>query len=210
MLRFRFFCSVCVLLGLLGGGCPQTLLPSSGSTGPDTNTGSTGTSAGSSSSSTAGDSAGSQGGSDTLANEFPGCSAAPEAQTWRDEIIRLVNVEREREGLQAVVRNAVLEEQATQYACEMIYYDFFDHVNPVTGSHLRDRAEEFGYEYSIIGENLAAGQPTPARAMSDWMNSPGHRENLLKPEFTELGVGVRLGGDLQTYWVQEFGTPYNP
>ena len=89
----------------------------------------------------------------------------------------------------------------------MIYYDFFAHENPFTRTELRDRAEEFGYEFQVIGENLAAGQATPAQAMNDWMNSPGHRANILNADFTELGVGIRTGGTYGTYWVQEFGLP---
>lgn len=144
---------------------------------------------------------------DDLQQEFPSCEEPLDVEAWRAEILRLVNVERQRVGLLPVRHDAVLETQATQYACEMIHYDFFAHDNPVTGSSLRDRAEEFGYEFRIIGENLAAGQATPQQAMADWMNSTGHRENILNEEFTELGVGVRTGGEYGIYWVQEFGRP---
>lgn len=142
-----------------------------------------------------------------LNEDFPDCLVASNEDDLRDEILRLVNVERERAGLSTVTHNQTLENQATQYACEMIHYNFFDHVNPATNSHLDDRADEFGYDFLMIGENLAAGQSTPAQAMSDWMASPGHRENILNPNFTELGVGVRTGGEYHTYWVQEFGKP---
>jgi uncharacterized protein YkwD len=145
-----------------------------------------------------------------LAVQFPGCADPANGQEFEAEILRLVNRERTARGLNALVRSAVLEFQATQYACEMIEYAFFDHVNPQTGSRLRDRAEQFGYHYQAIGENLAAGQPTPARAMQDWMNSPGHRDNILNPDYTELGVAYRLGGSYTHYWVQEFGRPAPP
>ena len=191
-------CGVALTIAL--GGCPASLAPDveeipggGGSTG-------TGGSAGPAT-------AGTQAVNDELAEQFPGCTEPASGQAWRDEILRLVNEERQREGLSAVVRNDTLEEQATQYACELIYYDFFAHVNPMTGSELRDRALEFEYDYLIIGENLAAGQSTPAEAVTAWMNSEKHRENILNPEFTELGVGVRTGGRYGTYWVQEFGRP---
>jgi len=145
-----------------------------------------------------------------LAEQFPTCTEPVEGDAWRAEILRLVNLERERAGLQPLVRDELLEQQATQYACEMIHWDFFAHENPQTGTDLRQRAAEFGYDYLIIGENLAAGQTSPAQVMSDWMASPGHRENILHPEFTELGVGVRSGGRYGTYWVQEFGCPLRP
>jgi uncharacterized protein YkwD len=147
---------------------------------------------------------------DELTDQFPGCSDPPEGDDWRDEILRLVNLERERAGLLPLIRKQTLEDQATQYACEMIYYGFVEHVNPFTGTSVTDRAEEFGYDWLALGENLAAGQPTPARAMADWMASEGHRDNILNPQFTELGVGVRTGGEYGTYWVQEFGCPSNP
>lgn len=145
--------------------------------------------------------------SDALRERFPTCQIALNEGTWRAEILLLVNQERTRRGLGRVVRNAVLETQATQYACELIHYGFFDHVNPTTGTTLSDRAVEFGYEFRVIGENLAAGQRSPSSAMADWMGSPGHAANILNPEFTELGIGVRLGGEFGVYWVQEFGRP---
>jgi uncharacterized protein YkwD len=138
---------------------------------------------------------------------FPECSEPPRLLQWRDEILRLVNEERAARGLGQLRRNETLEQQATTYACEMIQYDFFDHVNPVTGSTLGERALEFGYTFRVVGENLAAGQSTPREAFQDWMNSRAHRDNILEPRFTELGVGIRRGGAYGFYWVQEFGLP---
>ncbi len=135
------------------------------------------------------------------------CAGATEAAAWRAEVLDRVNQERLRAGLNPVTRNATLEAQADAYACELITYDYFDHVNPVTGSTLGQRADQFGYSYAFIGENLAAGQRTPEQAMDDWMNSPGHRANILEPRFTELGVGIQLGGSYGRYWVQVFGEP---
>lgn len=142
-----------------------------------------------------------------LVAEFPDCGEAAQADTWIPRVFELVNAERAAIGLNPVAWNGALAEQATQYACEMIHYDFFDHVNPVTRSTLSVRADQFDYNYLVIGENLAAGQRTPEQAMRDWMDSPGHRQNILDPRFVELGVGVRTGGDYGTYWVQEFGVP---
>src|SRR5262249_34669609 len=129
-----------------------------------------------------------------------------EAQ-WKDRILELVNEERGKSGLGLLAHNATLEAEAEQYACEMIHYDFFDHVNPVTHSTLGTRARAFGYDFAVVGENLAAGQTSPEQAFHDWMNSPGHRQNILDPRFIELGVSVRAGGDYGLYWVQEFGEP---
>ncbi len=142
-----------------------------------------------------------------LQRQFPACDEPAQADQWRAEILALVNAERLRAGLNPVVSSVTLTRQATRYACEMIQYDFFDHVNPVTGSTLGDRAREFGYDFYVVGENLGAGQATPQQVFRDWMNSPGHRRNVLDPRFVELGVGVAVGGRYQIYWVQEFGRP---
>ena len=147
---------------------------------------------------------------DRLQTEFPSCESFSLANDWRDEILALANEERIAAGLSPLRRNAILEAQAEQYACEMLHYDFFAHENPVTGTTLRDRNHEFGYAFSFIGENLAAGQRTPREAMSDWMNSDGHRENIMNPRFEDLGVGIRVGGNYDIYWVQEFGDPAAP
>lgn len=152
------------------------------------------------------------GGGDTDGTDADGsseivCGVPNLAETWVAEVLVLVNEERAAVGLAPLTQNATLAAQAEQYACEMVYYNFFDHVNPVTGSTLADRSADFGYEYQVIGENLAAGPRTPNDVVNAWMNSEGHRANILDVRFTELGVGVREGGNYGLYWVQEFGTP---
>jgi len=135
------------------------------------------------------------------------CGTPAEAQAWQDEVLRLVNQQRAQAGLAPLAFNAVLAQQAADYACELIDYDYFDHVNPVTGSTLVDRAQAAGYDYLVIGENLAAGQRSPQEVVDAWMNSEGHRANILDPRYTEIGIAVRTGGSYGIYWVQEFGRP---
>jgi uncharacterized protein YkwD len=144
---------------------------------------------------------------DSLTVDFPGCNVPEQAAYWESEVLRLVNQERSRAGVTALSASARLREQAGTYACEMISARFFAHENPVTGSTLAERAREFGYEYWIVGENLAAGQTNPVKVVTDWMNSPKHRDNVLNPAFVELGIAVRTGGQYGIYWVQEFGRP---
>lgn len=144
---------------------------------------------------------------DALSVQFPGCEEPAGADALRSEVLRFVNEARRNNGVPPLSWNATLEIQAAQYACEMVFYDFFDHVNPVTGSTLSMRTEDFGYRYAWVGENLAAGQRTPREVVQDWLESPCHRQNLLHPAFTEIGIGVRTGGTYGIYWVQEFGRP---
>jgi uncharacterized protein YkwD len=144
---------------------------------------------------------------DELTVDYPACSAPAEAQSWKLTILELVNRERSKAGLRTLNVNATLEREAETYACEMIQHDFFAHVNPVDGSDLASRARAFSYSYQFIGENLAAGQHSPEEAFTDWMNSPGHRQNIMNEAFVEIGIGVRSGGSYGLYWVQEFGEP---
>lgn len=144
-----------------------------------------------------------------LQQNFPSCEEPGTAAQWREQVLLLVNRERAARGIDPVRQSDELERQAAQYACEMIEYEFFSHVNPVTGSSLAQRAADFNYSYTVIGENLAAGQPDPISVVDAWMNSSSHRDNILDPRFTELGVAVRIGGPYGIYWVQEFGRPFS-
>jgi uncharacterized protein YkwD len=180
------------------GGCPPVLQPDGGGYTPPADA--------SGDTASGGETQTDQVVASDLTAQFPDCGEPAEEQAWQARILELVNQERTLAGLPALARNAILEAQATQYACEMIHYGFFAHVNPFTGTEVEDRADEFGYEW-WMGENLAAGQPTPEAAFNAWMNSEGHRYNILHPQCTELGVGVRTGGEYGIYWVQEFGYP---
>ena len=193
-----------LLLALLVGGCPYTPATTGGSSGSTTSPSTSGTTPGSTTGPTV------TGGStfrDDLDDRFPGCTEPSNGDAWRDEVFDLVNDERDRYGVAPLVRNDTLDNQADQYACEMIYYEFFAHENPITGTTLPDRADEFSYDYAYIGENLAAGQQSPVAVVRAWMNSTGHRDAILDDGFDEVGVGVRVGGPYGTYWVLEFGRP---
>lgn len=201
------YLSFVAILAVLCAGCPVD--PGAGLE-PTPGSGSSAAPSGGSSGGGGGTGQGTQSFDAQLAEQFPTCIEPPRGDAWRDEILHLVNIERGRAGLSPVTHDQTLEDLAIQYTCEMIHYDFFDHTNPVTGTQLPDRAEDFGYDYLVIGENLAAGQTSPAQVMAEWMDSDRHRDNILEPDFTELGVGVRTGGAYGTYWVQEFGRPVGP
>ena len=201
---YRRFAPGLLLLAALGG-CPLTSLTGTPTDNPANSSDVAGAGASSATAPPVGRAT--TGFEQQLSSQFPSCDERLNVDRERDQLLQLVNQARGTAGLGAVRRNEVLERQASQYACEMIEGGFFSHINPITNSTLRERAEEFGYDFRVIGENLAAGQETVTQAFEDWMNSPAHRENILDPRFTELGIGIRTGGDYGVYWVQEFGEP---
>lgn len=134
------------------------------------------------------------------------------------EVVTLINQIRVRNGLVPVTVNEKLTAIATGYACEHIEDNFYEllggpegegltHYHPITGDGPGERAFRAGYLFHSLGENLAGGQRTPEEVVDDWMASPGHRENILAPQWRETGVGVRSGGHFGVYWVQMFGDP---
>ncbi|SKB04306.1 CAP domain-containing protein [Aeromicrobium choanae] len=99
-----------------------------------------------------------------------------------------------------------LSSAAQRHALDMATHDFFSHTGS-NGSDLSDRVDAQGYDWSRLGENIAAGQQSPKQVVGAWLASPGHCRNIMGP-FTELGVGYATGDTRYgTYWVQDFGTP---
>ena len=72
---------------------------------------------------------------------------------------------------------------------------------------MADRVRAAGYPYAVVAENLAAGQRTAAEVVQGWLDSPGHRRNLLSPDVTQIGVAHAVGGEHGTLWTQVFGRP---
>ena len=140
-------------------------------------------------------------------DETAPCVTPEDPERMADQVLQLVNLERAETDLPPVSRNPALEHIADDYACQMIAENFFGHTDPITGYGPGDRAVVGKYAFYAIGENLAAGQQTPAEVMKVWMDSPSHRDIILDPKWTEVGIAVRVGGEYSTYWVQEFGAP---
>lgn len=126
-----------------------------------------------------------------------------EATNQAREVLDLVNAERAKQGLRALVLSTELTNVATEKAKDMMQNGYFDHTSPTYGSPF-DMMRRFGVQYSSAGENIAAGQKTPQEVMNSWMNSSGHRANILNKDFEQLGVGYVTGGEYGTYWVQMF------
>jgi len=122
-------------------------------------------------------------------------------QALADEVHRLTNIERANLGLSQLGRNQALTQTALVRANEIV--TFFSHTRP-NGSECFTAFEENNVQYRHAGENLAAGQRSPAEAVQSWMDSPGHRENIVNINFGQMGVGVVMDNDGRLYWTQTF------
>ncbi|WP_371526027.1 CAP domain-containing protein [Streptomyces sp. NBC_01283] len=123
---------------------------------------------------------------------------------WGAAVLRLTNAERTAAGLRPLSPDPLLTVAAQGHSADMVARAFYAHTSP-EGGEPWDRASTAGSTHRAIGENIACGQRTPAEVVDGWMNSPGHRANILKPSFTHLGVGFAGGGSAGTYWTQLFG-----
>ncbi|MFE0808626.1 CAP domain-containing protein [Streptomyces sp. NPDC058794] len=139
-------------------------------------------------------------GSDTGSGSGSAGSGGPEAQ-----VLSLVNEERTAAGCSPVTANDRLTRAADDYSDVMASSGVMSHTGP-DGSTMTTRVEAAGYQWSTLGENIARGQADAASVMESWMNSPGHRANILNCSFKELGVGVHFG-DGGPWWTQNFGAP---
>ena len=129
-----------------------------------------------------------------------------------NRVLELTNIERAKAGLKPLTLNNRLAQAAQGHSDSMAADDFFSHTG-ADGSDIGDRIKDSGYKYSRAGENIAAGQQTAEGVVRGWMNSPGHRANILNPNFTEIGIGYeflendRGSVNYNHYWTQVFGTP---
>ncbi|EKX63886.1 CAP domain-containing protein [Streptomyces ipomoeae] len=120
------------------------------------------------------------------------------------EVIALTNAERAAAGLRPLSSDRLLTSAAQAHSTDMVARNFYSHTSP-DGSEPWHRAAAAGSTRRSIGENIACGQRSAAEVVLGWMNSPGHRANILKPDFTHMGVGFAGGGAAGTYWTQLFG-----
>lgn len=142
-----------------------------------------------------------------------GTSSTSHAELNRVNIVYWTNQARSNNGGYAsLIQNTVLDTTALAKTNDMFTNEYFEHISP-KGESIKDQVDTAGYQYILIGENLALGQFKTAKEVVDaWMNSPGHRANILNHRYTEIGVGIRKGtykGD--TVWIltQHFGLPKN-
>jgi uncharacterized YkwD family protein len=133
----------------------------------------------------------------------PSPVSAPAGLTTAErQMLDLVNVERSQAGLQPLVADMRLVATARAKSQDMIEFSYFDHNSPRLGSPF-DQIKAAGINYRTAGENIAGNQ-TGADAHEALMNSPGHRANILRPEFTKIGIGIIPGGRYGLMVTQQF------
>jgi len=119
---------------------------------------------------------------------------------YENEVIRLVNEQRIKNGLKELQADWELSRVARFKSQDMKDNNYFSHTSPVYGSPF-DMIKNFGISYRSAGENIARGQRTPKAVVNGWMNSSGHRANILNSTYTKIGVGYVADGN---YWTQMF------
>lgn len=127
-------------------------------------------------------------------------TAAPSGPTA--QVVALVNKERAKVGCSALTVNAKLTAAALNHSKDMAAHSTMSHTGS-DGSDAGERITRAGYSWMTYGENVAYGYGTAEQVMTGWMNSPGHRENILNCAFKEIGVGL---AQPNSYWTQNFGT----
>lgn len=122
------------------------------------------------------------------------------ATEYEQEVIRLVNAERAEKGLKSLSYDWQLGRVARYKSQDMKDNGYFSHTSPTYGSPFQ-MMKSFGITYRSAGENIARGQSTPMAVVDAWMNSSGHRANILSSNYTHIGVGYVADGK---YWTQMF------
>ena len=119
---------------------------------------------------------------------------------YESEVVRLVNEKRAAQGLKPLTQDWQLSRVARYKSDDMRSLGYFSHTSPTYGSPF-EMMRSFGISYRTAGENIAKGYKTPEAVVAGWMNSPGHRANILNPAYTHIGVGYVSSGN---YWTQMF------
>lgn len=130
-------------------------------------------------------------------NETP---AVSQLSTFEQQVVELTNQERAKNGLPALKVDEQLSKAARAKSVDMQTKNYFSHTSPTYGSPF-EMMKQFGVTYRGAGENIAMGQRSPQEVVNSWMNSPGHRANILNNSFTHIGVGFAANGN---YWTQMF------
>ena len=122
---------------------------------------------------------------------------------FEKEFVRLTNVERRKYNLKPLILDQHLSQIARLKSLDFVREDYFSHDSPTYGSPF-DMMRSFDIDYRRAGEIIAGGQITPEEVVTAWMDSPGHRRNILQSEYTHIGIGYVQGGYYSHYWTQMF------
>lgn len=127
----------------------------------------------------------------------------PVNPSYEQRVFELVNVERQKNGMPDLYFDQDISSVARTKSADMAVNNYFNHYSPTYGM-ASDMLLMFGITWSAWGENIASGQDTPEVVVNAWMNSPSHRENILSPNFTFIGVGYYIDSSGTPYWTQMF------
>jgi uncharacterized YkwD family protein/spore coat assembly protein SafA len=140
-------------------------------------------------------------------NNIPGIPSTPSVPNdigaLETEVIRLVNVERIKAGRSPLTENNEVSKVARIKSKDFIDNNYFAHDSPTYGTPF-DMLESFGIKFTAAAENIASGQKTAAEVMNTWMNSSGHRANILSSTYNQIGVGVARDSNGNIFWTQMF------
>ena len=138
----------------------------------------------------------------TTTNHSSTTSSGTSLKAQEQQAFTLLNQDRQANGLKALTLNSSLTNLGEKYAQDMIDRNYFSHYNP-EGQSPFDRMKAAGISYSYAGENIAINNSVSG-AETAFMNSSGHRANILNSNYTEVGIGIRKAGNGSLYVVQEF------
>ena len=132
--------------------------------------------------------------------ETPNVESESTQKSFEDQVLVLVNKERAHYGLRPLTMDESLRNVARVKSSDMSANNYFSHTSPTYGSPF-DMLKQFGINYSSAAENIAQGYTTPEAVVNGWMNSSGHRANILNASYTKIGIGYEANGN---YWTQLF------
>ncbi|MCG3088810.1 CAP domain-containing protein [Sporosarcina cyprini] len=136
----------------------------------------------------------------TVTNKPETPPTATSASAIEKAVLDLTNAERQKAGLKPLAMDDKLMKSARAKSADMASKKYFDHNSPTYGSPF-DQMKSFGISYRSAAENIAMGQRSAEEVVKAWMESPGHRQNILTPGFTHIGIGYDANGN---YWTQQF------
>ena len=136
----------------------------------------------------------------TATSTATGATTTDQVMAFEEKVAELTNVERTKNGLKALQIDRPLMAAAREKSQDMKNNNYFSHTSPTFGSPF-DRLKALNISYKSAGENIAKGQKTPEQVVEAWMNSAGHRQNILDKNFTHIGVGYVKDGHI---WTQQF------